>query len=49
MYTDQEETREVQEKRIEYFKKKGDRHFTEDGRGAEIPVDLGIAGQGKDV
>ena len=32
-------TRGVQEKRIEHFKKKGDRHFTDDGRGAEITVD----------
>ena len=40
VYTDQHETREVQEKRIEHFKKKGDRHFTDDGRGAEITVDL---------
>ena len=39
-YTDQEETTEVQEKRIKYFKKKGDRQFTEDGRGAEITIDL---------
>ena len=49
VYTDQEETREVQEKRIEYFEKKCDRHSTEDGRGAEITVNPGIAGQGKDV
>ena len=47
VHTDQGETREVQEKRIEYFKKKGDRHFTDDGRGAEITVDLVL--QGKDV
>ena len=40
VYTDQDDTREVQEKRIEHFKKKGDRHFTDDGRGAEITVDL---------
>ena len=40
VYTDQHETREVQEKRIEHFNKKGDRHFTDDGRGAEITVDL---------
>ena len=40
MYTDQDKTREVQEKRIEHFKKKGDRHFTDDGRGAGITVDL---------
>ena len=33
-------TREVQEKKIEYFKKKGDRQFTMDGRQAEVTVDL---------
>ena len=40
VYTDQEETREVQENRIEYLKKKGDQQFTVDGRNAEITVDL---------
>ena len=40
MYTDQEETREVRENRIEYFKKKGDQQFTADGRKAEVTVDL---------
>ena len=40
VFTDPDETREVHEKRIEYFKKKGDRHFTDGGRGAEITVDL---------
>ena len=40
MCTDPEETKEVQEKRIEYLNKKGDRRFTDDGRGAEITVDL---------
>ena len=40
MCTDQEETNEVQEDRIECFKKKGDQQFTEDGRNAEITVDL---------
>ena len=40
VYTDQDETREVQEKRIKYFKKKGDRHCTDDRRGSEITVDL---------
>ena len=39
MCSDQDETREVQEKRIEDFRKKGDRHFAEDGRGAEITVE----------
>ena len=40
MYTDQEATREVQENRIEYFKKMGDQQFTVNGRRAEITVDL---------
>ena len=40
VYTDQKETREVQDKRIEYFRKKGDQRFTVDGRRAEITVDL---------
>ena len=41
LHTDQEETRELQEKRMEYFKKKGDQHqqFTDAGRRAEITVD----------
>ena len=47
VYTDQDETRDVQEKRIEYFKKKGDTHFTEDGRGAEITVDLVLQARAK--
>ena len=40
VYIDQDEPRQVQERRIEYFEKKGDQHFTDDGRGAEITVDL---------
>ena len=40
VHTDQEETREVQENRIESFKKRGDQQFTLDGREAEITVDL---------
>ena len=35
-----EETREVQEGRIECFKRKGDHHFTKNGRGTEITIDL---------
>ena len=35
-----EEPREVQDKRIEYFKKNGDQKFTDEGRKAEITVDL---------
>ena len=38
--TDLEEIKDVQEKRIEYFWKKGNQQFTEDGRNAEITVDL---------
>ena len=49
VYADPDETREVQEKKIEYFKRKGDRQFTDDGRGAEITIDLVPAGQSKDV
>ena len=40
VYTDMEETKEEQENRIEYFWKKGNQQFTEDGRNAEIIVDL---------
>ena len=40
VYTDVEKTKEVQEKRIEYFRKKGNLQFTEDGRNVEITVDL---------
>ena len=38
---------EVQEKRIEYFRKKGDRHFSEDGRGADITNDLLLQARAK--
>ena len=47
MYTDLEATKEAQEIRIEYFKKKGNQQFTEEGRNAEITVDPGVAGQGQ--
>ena len=40
VYTDKRETKEVQESRIEYFKNKGNQQFTEDGRNAEVTVDL---------
>ena len=40
VYTDQEEMREVQEESIEYFKKKGNSQFSEEGRNEEITVDL---------
>ena len=36
-----------QEKRIEYFKKKGVWHFTDDGKGAEITVDLALLARAK--
>ena len=39
VYTDQEETKEAQESRIEYFKK-GNHQFTEEERNAEITIDL---------
>ena len=39
VYTDVEETNEVQEKN-EYFREQGNLQFTEDGRNAEITVDL---------
>ena len=38
--TYQEETREVQQQRIDYSKKKCDQQFPDDGRGAEITIDL---------
>ena len=44
-YADPEETREVQEKGITYFRNKGDPHFTDGGRGAGI----GAAGKGNNV
>ena len=46
-YTDQEATREVQENRIEYFKKMGDQQFTVNGRRAEITVDLVLQARAK--
>ena len=42
-----EKTKEVQENRIEYFKKKGDQQFTEEGRTAEIAVDLMLSARAK--
>ena len=35
-----EQTIEVLEERTEKFKREGDRHFTEDGRGADITLGL---------
>ena len=37
----------MQEKNIEYFRKKGDWHFTEDGRGSEITRDLVLQARAK--
>ena len=47
VHTDQEQTREARVKSIEYFKKEGDWHFTEDGRGAEITIDLVLQARAK--
>ena len=47
VYTDQDETRAVQEKRIEYFKKEGVRQCTDDGRRAEITVDVVLQAMAK--
>ena len=47
VHTDRGETRDAQEKRIEYFKKKGDQQFTVDGRDAEITVDLVLQARSK--
>ena len=47
VYTDMEETKEEQENRIEYFWKKGNQQFTEDGRNAEITVDLVLQARAK--
>ena len=47
MYTDQDETKEVQENRIEYFKKKGEQQLTKEGRTAEITVDLMLQARAK--
>ena len=43
----QRDCEEVQESRIEYFKKKGNQQSTEDGRSAEITVDLVLQGRAK--
>ena len=45
--TDQDVTRDVQKKRIKHFKKRGDQHFTDDGRRAEITVDLVLQAKAK--
>ena len=41
VYTDQVETREVQESRIEYFTEKSDQQFTVERRTAETTVEPG--------
>ena len=40
VYTDLEETKEVQENRIDHFKNKGYHQFAGDERNAEVTVDL---------
>ena len=40
VYTDQEETEDMQKERIEHFKTRGDRHLLQEGRAAAITVDL---------
>ena len=47
VHADQEETKEAQESRNEYLKKKGNQQFTEDGRNAEITVDLVLQARDK--
>ena len=47
VYTDQEATKDVQENRFEHFKKKGDLQFAEEGRTAEITVDLVLQARAK--
>ena len=36
VFSDPDETREVQEGRIEYFKMEGDQHFTDEGEGQRL-------------
>ena len=47
VYMDPEETKEVQEGTIEYFKRKGDQQFTMEERGAEITIDLVLQARAK--
>ena len=47
VHTDQEETKEAQESRIEHFTKKGYQQFTEDGLNAEITIDLVLQAKAK--
>ena len=46
-FSDPEERKEVEEGRIEYLKRKGDQHFTKDGRGAEMTIDLVLQARAK--
>ena len=46
---DPEETKEVQERRIEYFRRKGDQQFTKNGRGLEITNDLVLQARAKSL
>ena len=46
-YVDIEETIEEQEKRILRYKEDGDRHFAEEGRVAEITIDLVLPARAK--
>ena len=47
VYTDQEETNEIHQDRIDYFKKRGDRHFTVEGIFAEVTHDLVVQARAK--
>ena len=47
MYNDQDETKEEQGNRIECFWKKGNQQFTEEGRKAEITLDLVLQARAK--
>ena len=47
VYSDQAETTEVQEKRIQYFKNKVDQQFMDDGRAADITIDLVLQARAK--
>ena len=47
VHTHQEDTKEVQESRIDFFQKKRNQQFTEDGRSAEITVDLVLQARAK--
>ena len=47
MCTDLKETKEAQEKRIEYFQKEGNQQCAEEGRNADITVDLVLQARAK--